>query len=174
MATYMPSTLTDRHLPASTGAAVLAVIGFANIIGTYACGVLGGRFPKNLVLACIYLARACAIAAFIAAPVSVPSALVFAAIMGLTWTGTVPLTGSLVGDIFGQRHIGLLFGIVYFTHQLGGFFGAWAGGFVFDRTGSYTPVWIGAVVFSVLAAIIHWPIRDEPAVRPLALQGLDA
>ena len=88
----------------------------------------------------------------------------FAAAIGFIWTGTVPLTSGLVGDIFGARHMGLLFGIVYLGHQVGAFAGAWAGGLSFDRTGSYGPVWAVAILMGLVAALLHWPIRDEPLV----------
>jgi MFS family permease len=90
--------------------------------------------------------------------------MLFAVAIGLIWTGTVPLTSGLVGDIFGTRHMGLLFGIVYLGHQFGAFAGAWAGGLSFDRTGSYRAVWTAAILMGILAALLHWPIRDESVV----------
>ena len=162
LSTHLPSALIDSGLDASTGAAALAVIGFANIVGTYLCGMLGGWYRKPKVLAALYLARSALFALFLAMPPSRTSAMIFAAAIGLIWTGTVPLTSGLVGDIFGARHLGLLFGIVYVGHQLGAFAGSWAGGFAFDRTGSYALVWIGAVLMGLLAAAIHWPISDRP------------
>jgi MFS family permease len=95
--------------------------------------------------------------------------LLFAMAIGLIWTGTVPLTSGLVGDIFGSRHMGLLFGIVYVGHQLGTFVGAWAGGFSFDHTGGYVLVWFAAILMGMLAAILHWPIRDEPVATAPAV-----
>jgi hypothetical protein len=94
--------------------------------------------------------------------------MLFAVTVGLIWTGTVPLTHGLVGDIFGTRYLGMLFGIVYVGHQLGAFAGAWTGGFAFDQTGSYTLVWLGAMSIGVLAALLHWPIRDQPVAAGLA------
>jgi len=164
LATHLPSVLTSSGLTASSGAAALALIGFSNIVGTYLCGLLGARFRKNKVLACLYLARTTLFALFLALPTSQASAMLFAAAIGLIWTGTVPLTSGLVGDIFGTRHMGMLFGIVYLGHQFGAFAGAWAGGLSFDRTGSYNAVWSAAILMGVLAALLHWPIRDEPVV----------
>jgi predicted MFS family arabinose efflux permease len=164
LATHLPSVLTSSGLSASTGAVALALIGFSNIVGTYLCGLLGARFRKNKVLACLYLARTALFALFLLLPTSQASAMLFAAAIGLIWTGTVPLTSGLVGDIFGTRHMGLLFGIVYLGHQFGAFAGAWAGGLSFDRTGSYGTVWIAAMLMGILAALLHWPIRDEPVV----------
>jgi len=168
LATYLPSVLSDAGLGASAGAAALALIGFSNIIGTYLCGVLGGRYRKNKVLAVLYLARTALFVLFLSLPPSQASAMLFAAAIGLIWTGTVPLTNGLVGDIFGTRYLGLLFGIVYVGHQLGAFAGAWAGGFAFDQTGSYALVWLGAILMGVLAALLHWPIRDQPVAPALA------
>jgi predicted MFS family arabinose efflux permease len=169
LATHLPSVLVGGGLTASTGAAALATIGLSNIIGTYLCGLLGMRFRKNRVLAWLYIARTALFVLYLSLPASQASALFFAAAIGLIWTGTVPLTSGLVGDIFGARHMGLLFGTVYLGHQIGAFIGAWAGGLSFDRTGSYTAVWIAAILMGVLAALLHWPIRDEPlAASPAA------
>lgn len=164
LATHLPSVLIGSGLTASSGAAALALIGFSNIVGTYLCGLLGGRFRKNKVLALLYLARTALFVLFLSLPTSQASAMVFAAAIGFIWTGTVPLTSGLVGDIFGARHMGLLFGIVYLGHQVGAFAGAWAGGLSFDRTGSYGPVWAVAILMGLVAALLHWPIRDEPLV----------
>jgi predicted MFS family arabinose efflux permease len=169
LAIHLPSVLIDSGLTASIGAAALALIGFSNIVGTYICGMLGDRYRKNKVLAFLYLARTVIFALFLLLPISQISALLFAVSIGFIWTGTVPLTSGLVGDIFGSRHMGLLFGIVYVGHQLGAFAGAWAGGLSFDRTGSYTLVWFAAILMGMLAALLHWPIRDEPAaIAPAA------
>jgi predicted MFS family arabinose efflux permease len=168
LATHLPSVLFDAGLGASAGAAALALIGLSNIIGTFLCGMLGGWYRKQKVLAVLYLARTAVFVLFLAMPSSHASAFIFALAIGLIWTGTVPLTSGLVGDIFGPRHLGLLFGIVYVGHQLGAFAGAWAGGFAFDRTGSYELVWVGAIAMGLVAALLHWPIRDEPVTPEFA------
>jgi MFS family permease len=165
VATFLPSMLSDAALPPMTAAWVLAAIGLANIVGTYLCGLAGARFRKPSVLAAIYLARAAIMAAFLLIPLSVASALLFGAALGLLWAGTVPLSSGLVADIFGERHLGFLFGVVYVGHQLGSFFGAWIGGLIHDRTGSYDLVWIAAIVGGVIAALLHWPIDDRPAAQ---------
>jgi predicted MFS family arabinose efflux permease len=94
-----------------------------------------------------------------------PAALVFAAAMGFLWLGTVPLTSGLVGQMFGIRYLSTLYGIVFLSHQLGSFFGAWAAGLVYDRTGSYDAVWAASIALGVFAAIVHLPIRDAPVAR---------
>lgn len=163
--THLPAYLTDAGLPPSTGASALALVGLFNIFGSYLFGVWGGRWRKNMLLAAIYFARTLAIVGFLLAPVSVPSALVFAAVMGFLWLGTVPLTSGLVSGMFGVRYLSTLFGIVFFSHQVGSFFGAWAAGYAYDLFGSYDLAWIVAIGFGLGATLIHLPIRETPAAR---------
>lgn len=163
--THLPAYLTDSGLPSSTGATALALVGLFNIFGSYLFGVWGGRWPKNLLLSAIYFARTLAIVGFLLAPVSVTSALVFAAVMGFLWLGTVPLTSGLVSGMFGVRYLSTLFGIVFFSHQVGSFFGAWAAGYAYDLFGSYDVAWIVSIGFGLLATLVHLPIRETPAAR---------
>jgi MFS family permease len=163
--THLPAYLVDRGLTPGQGMTALAVIGLFNILGSYGCGALGGRYSKRLILAWIYAIRAVAIGVFIAAPLTLGGTYVFAAVLGITWLGTVPLTNSLVGQIFGVKYLSTLFSIAFLGHQLGAFVGAWAGGAVFDLTGSYHLVWMTAVGLSVIAAALCVPI-DERALRP--------
>ena len=168
IATYLPVILVDRGLPVATGAAVLAAIGAFNILGTYLAGLAGGRWLKTHVLAALYLARAAAIVAFLALPLSSSSAIAFGAVMGLLWTGTVPLTSGLVADLWGSRNLGFLFGVVYVGHQIGAFAGAWAAGLAFDRTGSFDVIWIAAIAAGVLAAICHLMLDVSPRALAMA------
>jgi len=163
--THLPAYLVDKGLQPSEGMTALAVIGLFNIVGSYGCGALGGRYSKRLLLAWIYAIRAVAIGIFIAAPLTPAGTYLFAAVLGLTWLGTVPLTNSLVGQIFGVKFLSTLFSIAFLGHQLGAFIGAWAGGAVFDATNSYLPVWAAAIALSVLAAALCIPI-NERALRP--------
>src|SRR5688500_8045413 len=163
--THLPAYLVDKGLKASEGMAALAVIGLFNIVGSYGCGALGGRYSKRLLLAWIYAIRAAAIGAFIATPLTASGTYLFCAVLGLTWLGTVPLTNSLVGQIFGVKYLSTLFSIAFLGHQLGAFIGAWAGGAVFDVTGSYALVWVTAIGLSVIAAAMCIPI-NERALRP--------
>lgn len=167
VAAYIPTILVDAGMTAALGAGVLAAIGVFNIAGSYLAGAAGAQRPKTHVLIVIYLARAATILAFLWLPLSPVSALLFGAAMGLLWTGTVPLTSALVGDLWGRRHLGLLFALVYIGHQFGAFAGAWAGGFGFDRTGSFLPVWLLCVAFSLIAALCHFLVLERP--RPIAL-----
>jgi predicted MFS family arabinose efflux permease len=165
IATHLPSFIIDRGAAPALGAVALALIGFGNIIGSLACGVLGGRYPKKRVLAGLYLGRSLIITLFVLSPVSDLSILLFATGIGMLWLGTVPLTSGLVAQIFGMRYMATLFGFVFFSHQLGSFLGAWLGGYVFDTTGSYDLVWWIAVALGIAAAALHWPIDDRPLVR---------
>jgi len=165
IATHLPPFLSDHDLSQMLAATAIALIGLFNIFGTLASGWLGGRFRQKHVLSFYYLGRAIVIGGFLVFPVTETSVLVFAALMGFLWLGTVPLTSGLVASIFGPRYLGALFGIVFFSHQLGGFLGAWLGGYIFDLTGSYNLVWIVAIALGAVAAMLHWPIADNPITR---------
>jgi MFS family permease len=163
--THLPAYLVDKGLSPRQGMTALAVIGLFNIVGSYGCGALGGRYSKRLILAWIYVIRALAIAAFLAAPLTPAGTYLFAAVLGLTWLGTVPLTNSLVGQIFGVKYLSTLFSISFLGHQLGAFLGAWAGGAVFDAAGSYQAVWLAAIALSVVAAALCVPIDERAMPR---------
>ena len=171
---HLPAYLLDRGGTANDGMVALAVVGLFNIVGSYLAGVLGGRYSKKMILAWVYAVRAVAIAAFITLPLTNWSTWLFAAIMGLTWLGTVPLTNGLVAQIFGVRYLSTLFSIAFLGHQIGSFLGAWYGGYVFDTTGSYTIVWLVAIGASIVAAILCVPIdersMDKTTPDPLAYE----
>ena len=169
--THLPAYLVDRGLSPQQGMAALATVGLFNIFGSYGAGALGARYSKKALLAWIYAVRAVAIALFIAAPVSAAGTYAFAAVIGLTWLGTVPLTNGLVGQIFGLKYLSTLFSISFLGHQLGAFGGAWAGGAVFDLTGSYQPIWIIAIALSVVACALCVPIDERSIVRPALRQA---
>ncbi|HEY0832301.1 MAG TPA: MFS transporter [Azospirillum sp.] len=159
---HLPGYLSTCAMPAALGATALAVVGGFNMLGSLGCGVLAQRCRPKQVLSLLYLLRGLAILLFLAVPVTTASTLAFAAAMGLMWLGTVPLTNALIAGVFGTRYMGTLFGIVFFSHQLGSFFGAWAGGVAFDLTGSYDAVWYLCAAMGALAAAIHLPIKDAP------------
>lgn len=166
MGTHMPAYLIDRNLPLWVGGAALTLIGLTNIAGTFLCGLLGERFSKTRSLAAIYAVRGLITAWFLLVPISPTTTLVFAAAMGLTWLGTVPLTSGTVAHMFGVRYLATLVGIVFFMHQVGSFLGAWLGGLVYERTGSYDAVWWSVVVVTLIAALIHLAIDERsPAER---------
>ena len=166
--THLPAYLSDRGLDADEAALALALIGLFNIFGSIICGVAGGRFAKKNVLSAIYIARSVVIVAFLMAPLSAWAAYAFAAAMGLLWLGTVPLTSALVAQVFGPRYMGALFGIVFFSHQIGAFIGVWLGGYVFDVTGSYDVVWWIAILLGLAATALHLPINERPLARVAA------
>ena len=165
VATHFPSYVESQNLPAWIGATALGVIGFFNIIGTFLFGWLGGRYRKKWVLTFLYIARAIVIGGLLLLPMTEWTIWFFAVTFGTLWLGTVPLTGGLVGEIFGPRYLATLFGVVMFSHQVGAFFGAWLGGVSYDLTGSYTVVWLAALVLSLMSAALHTPIEDRP-LRP--------
>ncbi len=165
VATHLPAYVSANGLAPLIGATALGIVGFFNIIGTFGFGWAGGRWRKKHLLCGIYLARAAAIAMLLFVPLTTASVFAFAAVFGVLWLGTVPLTSGLVGDIFGARYLATLFGIVMFSHQIGAFFGAWLGGVSFDLTGGYEAVWLLAMALSLLAAALHAPIADQPVER---------
>ncbi len=165
IATHLPAFLNDQSVDPMTSAMALALIGFFNIIGSYAFGVFGDLWRKKHVLAVLYLTRSAVILAFLLVPVSGTSALLFSAAIGFLWLGTVPLTSGLVAQIFGTRYLSTLYGIVFLSHQVGSFLGAWWGGTTYDLTGSYDAIWIASVVLGVVATVLHWPITDRPVAR---------
>ena len=170
--THLPAFIGDAGLSPDLAAISISVIAIGNIVGSIAAGMLGERYRKRTVLAGLYFGRAVVIAAFVLSPVSEFSVMVFSFTIGLMWLSTVPLTTALVAQLFGIRYLATLFGIVFFGHQLGSFLGAWLGGYVYDATGSYDIVWWIAVALGVVAAALHWPIREpRPRIRLAAQQA---
>jgi len=168
---HMPSYLRDKGLSPQVASYALALIGLFNVFGTYAAGVLGQRMQKKNILAFIYLARAVVISVFLIAPLTPLSVYIFSATMGLLWLSTVPPTNATVAQIFGVKHLSMLSGFVFFSHQIGSFMGVWLGGFLYDRTGSYDIVWYIAIALGVLAALVNLPIKEAAITRNAALQG---
>ncbi len=163
--THLPAFVKDLGLPAELGAWAISLIGLFNIVGSFLAGIFGSRFPKKYLLSILYGLRALLFVGFLLVPPSQTTVLIFAAIMGLLWLGTVPLTSALVGDIFGVKHMTMLYGIVFLGHQLGGFLGAWLGGAVYDAVGSYNIVWWISVALGVFSSIMHWPIKEQRVAR---------
>jgi MFS family permease len=143
----------------------LALIGLFNIFGTYSAGIFGQRFPKRYLLSGIYLGRAIAISAFLWLPPSPLTTYVFAAIMGFLWLSTIPLTNGIVAQIFGVKYLTMLSGLVFFSHQLGSFCGAFLGGYLFDQTGSYVIVWEIAIALGVFAFLVNLPVQERAITR---------
>ena len=165
---HLPAYMVDRGMPVQTGGWVIAVIGLFNIIGSLSVGWLQSRLPKRYILSAIYFARAMSIVAFITFPITTSSAIAFGVVTGLTWLSTVPPTSSLVALMFGTRWLATLYGFAFFSHQVGGFLGVLLGGIVFEKFGSYTPIWWLSVLFGLLSALINLPIIEAPVTRPVA------
>jgi MFS family permease len=166
---HMPAYIAGFGLSPVVGAWAIGFVGLFNTVGAYAAGVLAGRRSKKNLLSAIYLGRAAVIALFVLTPVTTASVLVFSAAMGLLWLSTVPPTSGLVALMFGPRHMSMLFGVVFFSHQIGAFLGVWLGGWAYDAYGSTTLVWWISVGLGVASAAVHWPIAERPA--RLAAQG---
>jgi len=165
IATHLPSYLADKGLPVATAAMALAYVGIFNIFGSYFWGVMGDKFNKRYVMTSLYLIRSLVIGAFVVLPVTVDTATIFGAAIGFCWLGTVPLTSGLVRQMFGARYMSTLYGLVFFTHQVGSFLGAWVGGLMYDYYGSYDPIWWTTVAMALCAALLHLPINDRPVAR---------
>ncbi len=150
------------------GAVAISLIGAANIVGTLAAGWAGKRYTKKYLLAGIYAARTIVAGAFIMFPMTPMTVLVFSVAMGSLWLATVPLTSGLVAHIYGLRYMGTLYGIVFFSHQLGSFLGVWLGGRMYDAYGDYTVVWWIGVAVGAFSALVHLPIRERPAPMAVA------
>ena len=163
--THLPAYVVDQGLSPKVGAWALGLVGLFNIVGSAAAGFIGGKFSKPYLLSGIYFGRALLFMAFLALPTTETTVLCFGAIMGLLWLSTVPVTSALVAQIFGPRYMGTLFGIVFFSHQMGAFLGAWLGGYVYDRTGSYDIVWWISAGLGALSGLIHLPINAKPLPR---------
>ncbi len=165
---HLPAYLVDRGIPAHIGGWVVAAIGLFNIIGSLSVGWLQTRLPKRYILSAIYFMRAISIVLFISFPITPVSAIAFGAATGLTWLSTVPPTTALVAVMFGTRWFATLYGFAFVSHQAGGFLGVWLGGVVFEKFGSYTPIWWLSVLFGVLSALINLPIVEKPVPRAVA------
>jgi MFS family permease len=162
---HFPSYVKDLGLAPEVGAYALAIIGLFNIAGSFLSGAAGTRWSKKSGLAFIYFTRAAVITALLLAPKTPLTIYLFAAAMGILWLSTVPLTSGIVAQVFGVRYMATLFGIVFFSHQIGSFLGVWLGGRLYDTTGTYNAIWWAGVVLGLLAALIHLPINERPLAR---------
>ena len=158
---HMPGYVVDLGFSAQVGAWSISLIGLCNVIGAYYAGVLSDRFPMRKILSLIYFGRVIAITAFLLLPTTIVSILVFSASMGFLWLATVPPTSGLVALFFGTRYMTFLYGIVFFSHQLGSFSGVWLGGKLYEIYGNYDGIWWLGIALGLLAAILHWPIQEQ-------------
>jgi MFS family permease len=165
---HLPAFLIDKGLSADIGGWTIAAIGLFNVAGSLMSGWLSNHMPKRYILSIIYFARALAVLAFIALPVTPLSAILFGAVMGFLWLSTVAPTNGIIAVMFGTRWLATLSGFAFFNHQVGGFLGVWLAGVLFERTGSYDAVWWLAILFGVLSAAVNLPIVERPVMRPAA------
>jgi MFS family permease len=163
---HLPAYVRDGGLPPQAGVHALALIALANAAGTFVCGRLGDLYRRKYLLAGLYALRTAAMLAFVLLPLTPVALYAFALVMGATWLGTVPLTTGVLAQIFGVRFLGTLFGLVFLGHQLGGFFGAWLGGRIYDTSQSYAAMWAISIGLGVASMLLNLPIRDR------AIEGL--
>ena len=168
---HFPAYVRDIGLDPAVGAYSIALIGLMNIFGSFLSGMAGQRWSKKCGLSVIYITRAVCIFLLLMAPKTELNIYLFAGAMGILWLSTVPLTTGIVAQVFGVRYMATLFGIVFFSHQLGSFLGVWLGGRLYDQTGSYDGIWWAGIIAGVAAAIIHLPINEKPLARLSAPAG---
>ena len=174
---HLPAYISDKGIglslfgvtlsPVELGGWSIGMVGLFNIFGSVLWSSLGSRYQRKNLLAVLYLLRSLVFLAFVLAPLSAASVLAFAGALGFLWLGTVPLTTSLVGVMFGPVHLTMLNGFVFLGHQVGSFFGGWGGGKLFDLTGNYDAMWWISIALGVVSAALHWPIVEKPVARPL-------
>ena len=165
---HLPAYLVDMHLDPLIAASAISVIGLFNMIGTWISGWLADRYRKKYLLASLYLCRSLVFTVFVLVPVTPLSVYIFAVCIGLLWLATVPLTSGIVFGMFGPRYMATLYGIVFFSHQVGSFTSVWLGGKIWDMTGSYEIAWWIVIVGGALASLLHWPIDDRSIDEVLA------
>ncbi|MBH2001924.1 MAG: MFS transporter [Moraxellaceae bacterium] len=162
---HLPGYLLDHGFDATTGTIFLALVGLFNIIGTYSAGWLGDRYSKPKLLMLLYGLRGLAIISFLSAPLNNFTIYSFGIIMGLLWLSTVPLTNGIVANMFGVKYLSMLSGIVFFTHQIGSFFGGWLGGVNHDLAGNYNMIWMACLALSIFGVIIHLFVNEEAVIH---------
>jgi predicted MFS family arabinose efflux permease len=170
LTTHLPAYLQLCGIAPGVSATALGLIGLFNAIGTYGFGLLGARYSQKHLLALIYLLRTLFIIAFLAVPISATTTLIFAAAMGALWLGVSPLVTGIISRVFGVTHFGTLYGVVFLSHQVGSFFGAWMGGLVFARFGNYNVAWGALIAIGLTAFTLQWLMDERPPAerRPFA------
>ena len=165
VATHIPTYMMDKGMPEWTAAMILALIGIFNMLGTITSGYLSTRYSKKKILSAIYLLRGVSIIYFIFLPPSIFNSVVFGVTFGFLWLSTVPPTNGIVGHIFGTKYVGLLYGIVFVSHQIGSFLGAYLGGIFYEINGNFDYAWYVSIALSVFAGLIHLPIIEKAIER---------
>ena len=162
---HLPGYLIDHGFNATTGTIFLALVGLFNIVGTYSAGWLGGKYSKPHLLMWLYGLRGIGIIAFLLLPLSAWTVYAFGVIMGLLWLSTVPLTNGIVANMFGVKYLSMLSGLIFFTHQIGSFFGGWLGGVNHDMTGNYNAIWMFSIALSLLGVLVHFFVNEEAVIH---------
>ena len=162
---HLPGYLIDHGFNATTGTIFLALVGLFNIVGTYSAGWLGGKYSKPHLLMWLYGLRGIAIIAFLLLPLSAWTIYAFGVIMGLLWLSTVPLTNGIVANMFGVKYLSMLSGLIFFTHQIGSFFGGWVGGVNHDMTGNYNAIWMFSIALSLLGVLVHFFVNAGAVIH---------
>ncbi len=162
---HLPGYLIDHGFNATTGTIFLALVGLFNIVGTYSAGWLGGKYSKPHLLMWLYGLRGITIIAFLLLPLSAWTVYAFGVIMGLLWLSTVPLTNGIVANMFGVKYLSMLSGLIFFTHQIGSFFGGWLGGVNHDMTGNYNAIWMFSIALSLLGVLVHFFVNEEAVIH---------
>jgi MFS family permease len=165
VATHIPGYIQQKGLPEWTAAAILALIGFFNIFGTIGMGFLASKYSKKILLSILYFSRGVVLVLFLFLPSSTFTALAFGVLFGILWLATIPPTNGIVAQIFGTKHLGTLFGIVFFSHQVGSFLGAYLGGYFYDTYGDYDYAFYLSIILSAFAGFVHLPIDESPVLR---------
>jgi len=171
LTTHLPAYLQLCGVAPGVSATALGLIGLFNAIGTYIFGHLGAHYSQKRLLAMIYLLRTLFIVVFLALPISAASTLIFASAMGFLWLGVAPLVNGIISRVFGLTHFNTLYGIVFLSHQVGSFFGAWMGGLVFDRYGNYNFAWGALIVIGVAAFALQWLMDESPPAERRSVGG---
>ncbi len=165
VATHIPAYMKLRGMDIWSPTIILSLIGLFNIVGTLGMGYLGTKYSKKILLSILYFLRAIVICVFIFSPPSLFISILFGITFGILWLSTVPPTNGIVAQIFGTKYLSTLFGIVFFSHQIGAFFGSYLGGYFYDLYGSYDYAWYTAIGLSIFATIVHLPINEKPLQR---------
>ena len=162
---HIPGYIQERGFEAWTAFAILSLIGLFNIFGTLSFGYLSGKYSKKILLSILYFSRGIVLILFLVLPTSTYVALGFGIIYGYLWLSTIPPTNGIISQVFGTKYLSMLYGLVFFSHQIGSFFGAYLGGYFFDQYGSYDYAWYLSIALSFFATVVHLPIDEKPLPR---------
>ena len=162
---HIPGYIQERGFAAWTSFAILSLIGLFNVFGTLTFGYLSGKYSKKILLSILYFSRGIVLILFLVLPTSTYVAIGFGILYGYLWLATIPPTNGIISQVFGTQYLAMLYGIVFFSHQIGSFLGAYLGGYFFDQYGSYDYAWYLSIALSFFATLVHLPIDEKPVTR---------